>query len=86
MFETIIIDEYKKLHPEQWLKVYGVFSNRCDYINTCQVYQLEAVLGSIQRGWWDEYVLELVDEKEQPISVEEAFERCRQLENSVTRC
>jgi hypothetical protein len=71
---NITIDECKKFHPNQWVKLYGVFSNRCDYITTCQVYQLEIVVNGNQRHWWDGYLLEPVNEEEQPISVEEAFE------------
>jgi hypothetical protein len=33
------------------------------------------VIGGIQHSWWDNYVLEPVDEKEQPISLEEAIRR-----------
>ncbi|MCA1992294.1 MAG: hypothetical protein LDL41_09670 [Coleofasciculus sp. S288] len=76
MSESITLDEWKKFHPEQWVKLYGIVSNHCDYIITCQVYQLEVVLGSAQRGWWDGYLLEPVDEEEQPMTVEEALSRC----------
>ena len=63
MNERIPIDESKTFHPEQWVNVYGVFSNRCDYIIICQVYQLELVLSRIQPGWWDQFLLEPVDEE-----------------------
>jgi hypothetical protein len=69
----IPLDECKKLHPEQWVKVYGVFCDRCDYINTCQVDQLETVLSGNRKSWWDGFFLELVDEEAQPISVEQVF-------------
>lgn len=73
MIEIIKFDEYKNLHLGQWVKVYGVASERCDYIITCQVYDLETVLGVTTRCWWDSYVLEPVDEDEQPISLQDAF-------------
>lgn len=53
-----------KFSPLQWIKVYGVFSSRCDYIITCQGYQLETVLGCMQPDWWDDVVLEPVDEED----------------------
>jgi hypothetical protein len=76
VYETITFDESNQLHPEQWIKVYGVFSNRCDYIITCQVYQLETVLSSNQRNWWDDILLEPIDEEEQPMPVQEAMKKC----------
>lgn len=60
--------DYNKFDPLQWIKVYGVFSSRCDYIITCQGYQLETVLGCMQPEWWDDVVLEAVDEEELLIS------------------
>ncbi len=75
MSEKISLDECEKLHPYQWVKLYGVTANRHEYINTCQVYQLEAVLGNMQHSWWDNYVLELIDEQEEPMSLEEALKR-----------
>ncbi len=71
--EKISLDECEQLHPHQWVKLYGVTANRYEHINTCQVYQLEVVVGNIQRSWWDNYVLEPVDENEQPMSLEEAL-------------
>jgi hypothetical protein len=62
--ETVSIDARHALHPEQWVKLYGIFSNRCNHIITCQIYQLEAVLSKIQHSWWDNYILELVDGEE----------------------
>ncbi len=82
MSEKISLDESNKLHPHQWVKLYGVTANRHEYINTCQVYQLEVMVGSIQHNWWNNYVLEPVDEKEQPMSLSDALKRGR--ENSGT--
>jgi hypothetical protein len=64
MSEKFPIKECNKLHPEHWVNVYGVVSERCEYINTCQVYQLETVLGGIVRSWFEDIVLELVNEEE----------------------
>lgn len=69
----IPFDEYKKLHPEQWIKLYGVIYHSRHYLITCQVYQLEVVINSNQRNWWDGFLLEPVDEEEQPVPLEEAF-------------
>ena len=74
--ESITLNERKKFHPEQWVKLYGIVSNHCDYIITCQVSHLDTVLNHTQRSWWDDYLLEPVDEEEKPISVEEALSRC----------
>lgn len=62
--ETVAIEAREALHPEQWVKLYGIFSNRSDHIITCQIYQLETVLSKIQHSWWDDYLLELVEEEE----------------------
>jgi hypothetical protein len=75
MSEEISINECKKLHLEQWVKVYGVVSNRCEYINTCQVYQLETVAWSISRGWFEDIVLQPVDEEERSIFLEEVMKK-----------
>ena len=63
MNQKIPIDESKNLHLEQWVEIYGIFSNCCHYINTCQVYQLEAVLIRIPPAWWDKFLLKPVDEE-----------------------
>lgn len=78
MSEKIFLGERDKLHPQQWVKMYGVAANHpgeYEYIVTCQIYQLEVVLSSIQISWWDNFVLEPVDEQEQPIPLEEALKR-----------
>lgn len=62
--KKVINVDYSKFSPLQWIKVYGVFSSRCDYIITCQGYQLETVLGCMQPEWWDDVVLEPVDEED----------------------
>ncbi len=68
MKKSIAVAQHNKFDPLQWIKVYGVFSNRCDYIISCQAYQLETVLGCIQLHWWDDVVLEPVDEEEMLVS------------------
>ncbi len=67
MKKAITVD-YNEFQPLQWIKVYGVFSSRCDYIITCQAYQLETVLGCMQPDWWDDVVLEPVDEEDWLVS------------------
>lgn len=71
----ISLAQRQKLHPEQWVKIYGIFSNRCEYINTCQVDQLEAVISQNFVNWFQSIVLEPVDESEQPMLVEEATDK-----------
>lgn len=62
----IPLQDKNTLDPEQWVKVYGIHSGQSYYIITCQVFQLDAVLGGNQEiwwlGWWDGFLLELVDE------------------------
>lgn len=79
MSQVIRISECEKFHPYQWVKLYGIISGRWHYINTCQVYQLKMVTATIRRGWWDDYLLEPVDEQEQPVSIEEATKRFQHL-------
>lgn len=62
--QKVINVDLHKFSPLQWVKVYGVFSSRCDYIITCQGYQLETVLRCMQPEWWDDVVLEPVDEED----------------------
>jgi hypothetical protein len=64
VLEVISVDEHKKFQPLEWVKVYGVFSSRCDHIITCQGYQLEKVLKCLQPEWWDDVILEPVDEED----------------------
>ena len=75
LHRKISIAQCQKLHPEQWVKIYGLFSNRCEYINTCQVDQLEVVIPQNYHGWFHEIVLEPVDESEQPMLLEEAMNK-----------
>lgn len=62
----IPFEDKNTLQPEQWVKVYGLHSEQCYYIITCQVFQLDAVLGGNQGiwwiGWWDGFLLESIDE------------------------
>ncbi len=73
MNSAIFIEECKKLHPEQWVNLYGVVSHQWEYINTFQVYQLETVVGSIPRGWFKDIALYLVDEEEYPTAIAEVI-------------
>jgi hypothetical protein len=69
VLEVIAVEKYQRFDPLQWVKVYGVVSSRCDYIITCQGYQLETVLGCLQPGWWDDVILEADDQEEELITV-----------------
>lgn len=65
VLNTINPEKYNNLHPLQWVKVYGIFSNRCDHIITCQGYQLATILRCFQPSWWEEVVVEIVDDDEE---------------------
>lgn len=69
MSEKISVKECHQFHPEQWVKVYGFVFGRCEYINTCQIYQLEVVLGSTSCHWFEEIVVQPVDEEERPVAI-----------------
>ncbi|MBW4546385.1 MAG: hypothetical protein KME25_18350 [Symplocastrum torsivum CPER-KK1] len=71
----IPIDECEKLHPEQWVKVYEVLHEQCDYIITCQVHQLDCVFSGYKKIWWDGFVLEPTNEEGQLIPIEKALLR-----------
>lgn len=64
----IPFEDKNTLHPEQWVKLYGIHSDQYYYIITCQVFQLDAVLGGNQEiwwtGWWEGFLLESIDELE----------------------
>jgi hypothetical protein len=65
MDELIPFEDKDTLHPEQWVKIYGICSEQYYFIITCQVFQLDAVLGGNQGlwwiGWWEGFLLECVD-------------------------
>ncbi|HEY9614057.1 hypothetical protein [Allocoleopsis sp.] len=77
MSAKIFIEQCKTLHPEQWVKLYGVVSNRWEYINTFQAYQLETVVSGISLGWFKDIALYLVDEEECPIAIAEVINNGR---------
>jgi hypothetical protein len=52
----IPLEDKNTLHPEQWVKVYGLHSEQYYYIITCQVFQLDAVLGGKPRNLVDRLV------------------------------
>jgi hypothetical protein len=67
----ISIKEYKNLHPEQWVQVYGVISNCYKYINTCQAYQIQTILEILSCGWFEDIFLYPVDEEEGSLAIGE---------------
>ena len=78
MNETISIKEiqaYNQFDPEQWVKIYGFVFGRCEYINTCQIYQLEVVIDSTSHHWFEDIVLQPVDEEEHPVAIEELIKQ-----------
>lgn len=60
VLERISSTEAEKLHPEQWVNVYGISEGRIDYLNTCQVSQLDTVLNNIPAHWWESFLLEAI--------------------------
>ncbi|MEW6494713.1 MAG: hypothetical protein AB1589_19680 [Cyanobacteriota bacterium] len=75
MSEKVSIKECNQLEPEQWIKVYGFLFGRWEHINTCQIYQLEAVIGSTSCQWFEDIGLQLVDEEERPITIKEVIKK-----------
>ncbi len=55
MNELIPLSESEQLAPEQWVKLYGVAYDQCQYILTCQVWQLQETFGSNKRKWSEEF-------------------------------
>ena len=75
MSEKISIKKCNQLHPEQWVKIYGLVFGCCEYINTCQIYQLETVIGNTSRHWFEDIVLQPVDEEEHPVAIAELIKK-----------
>ena len=75
MSEEIFIRECKRLHPEQWVQLYGIVSNRWEYINTFQAYQLETVIRSIPRGWFKDISLYPIDQEEYSTAIAEVINK-----------
>ena len=46
---------------DQLINVYGVNFLKYEYINTCEVYELEVVLSCLQTHWWKSFAIELID-------------------------
>ncbi len=58
-----------KFQWNQPINVYGVTSSRYEYINTCEVYELEVVLECLSTSWWESFAIELIDKPERMIPV-----------------
>ncbi len=63
---TIVLKENSRsiLSQLQWnqsINVYGIDSSRCDYINTCEVYELEILLSCLPAHWWKSFAIELIN-------------------------
>jgi len=63
-----ILNEFQWHQP---INVYGITPSRCEYINTCDISELEVVLKCIQADWWESFAIELIDKPERMIPVTE---------------
>ncbi|MBW4548367.1 MAG: hypothetical protein KME25_28605 [Symplocastrum torsivum CPER-KK1] len=62
------------LNEFQWhqsINVYGISPSRYEYINTCDLSELEVVLKCIQADWWESFAIEPIDKPGQMIKVTE---------------
>ena len=50
-----------QLQWNQSINVYGITSSRCEYINTCEVYELKTLLSCLPSHWWKSFALELIN-------------------------
>ena len=50
-----------QLQWNQSINVYGIASSRCEYINTCEVYELKTLLSCLPAHWWKSFALELIN-------------------------
>ena len=60
----------------QWnqsINVYGIIKGKYEYINTCEIDQLEVLLNCLKANWYDNVVIELFNEPGQMISVAEVL-------------
>ena len=63
-----ILNEFQWHQP---INVYGITPSRYEYINTCDISELEVVLKCIQADWWESFAIELIDKPGQLIPVTE---------------
>lgn len=62
------------LNQFQWnqpINVYGVTSSRYEYINTCDISELEVVLKCFPADWWESFAIEPFDKPGRIIKVTE---------------
>jgi wobble nucleotide-excising tRNase len=65
-----IASDFQRNQP---INVYGVIEGKYQYINTCEVYQLEAVLKCLKADWWESFAIELINKPGQMIPVAEVI-------------
>jgi hypothetical protein len=65
-----IASDFQRNQP---INVYGVIEGRYQYINTCEVSQLEVVLKCLKADWWGSFAIELVNKPGQMIPVAEVI-------------
>ncbi|HEY9597370.1 MAG TPA: hypothetical protein V6D33_06830 [Cyanophyceae cyanobacterium] len=66
MHELIPLNESEQLAPEQWVKLYGVAHGQCNYIVTCQLWQVLEIFGTDTKKWHEDFFITPVEK--QPIS------------------
>jgi len=63
MHELIPLNQSEQLAPEQWVKLYGVAYGQCDYIVTCQLWQVLEIFGSNGKKWSEDFFVTPVEKK-----------------------
>ena len=64
------------LNEFQWhqsINVYGISPSRYEYINTCDISELEVVLKCLQADWWESLAIELISQPGRMIPVAEVL-------------
>jgi len=62
-----------KFQWNQVINVYGVTSTRYEYINTCDISELEVLLKCLQADWWESLAIELISQPGRMIPVAEVL-------------
>jgi len=65
-----ILSEFQWNQP---INVYGITSSRYEYINTCDISELEVALECLPANWWESFAIELIDKPGQLIPVAEVL-------------
>ncbi|MBW4548798.1 MAG: hypothetical protein KME25_30990 [Symplocastrum torsivum CPER-KK1] len=63
-----VLSEFQWHQP---INVYGISPSRYEYINTCDISELEVVLKCLQSDWWESFAIEPIDKPGRIIKVTE---------------